>query len=260
VTISQITEAQALACYEAARLQDGSSRNARAKEVNAKTKMSVSSANHYIKAVEQMRVDGHYNMTVNADATALYLEWIGRDDGFQAKIRAAKVTLRHVKYYAGLPKGGSQHAVRKMAEMILSADAGTPVQDETHKSTATPLSVLDKDFDERVGAAEALTDAELERRARQAASVPAKKIRTATSSFKRNEHVRVWVLRNAAGTCDKCKRSAPFLRGDGSPYLEHHHKLPLAEDGPDTVENSMALCPNCHREAHHGEHWKEFRS
>jgi len=26
--------------------------------------------------------------------------------------------------------------------------------------------------------------------------------------------------------------------------------LPLAEGGPDTVENTVALCPNCHRRCH----------
>jgi 5-methylcytosine-specific restriction enzyme A len=31
----------------------------------------------------------------------------------------------------------------------------------------------------------------------------------------------------------------------------HHVKL-LADSGEDTVENAMALCPNCHRESHFG--------
>ncbi|WP_256325004.1 HNH endonuclease signature motif containing protein [Nitrosomonas sp. Nm132] len=39
---------------------------------------------------------------------------------------------------------------------------------------------------------------------------------------------------------------------DGSPYLEVHHKIPLAFGGEDTVVNAIALCPNCHREAHYG--------
>jgi len=34
--------------------------------------------------------------------------------------------------------------------------------------------------------------------------------------------------------------------------LEVHHKVPLAEGGDDTVENAIALCPNCHRHAHYG--------
>ncbi|SFB88291.1 HNH endonuclease [Marinospirillum celere] len=50
-----------------------------------------------------------------------------------------------------------------------------------------------------------------------------------------------------------CGTPAPFNRkSDGTPYLEVHHKTPLALGGEDTVENAIALCPNCHRKAHYG--------
>jgi len=29
-----------------------------------------------------------------------------------------------------------------------------------------------------------------------------------------------------------------------------HHIIPLADGGPDTLENVAALCPNCHRKMH----------
>jgi len=32
-----------------------------------------------------------------------------------------------------------------------------------------------------------------------------------------------------------------------------HHKKTLALGGEDTVDNSLALCPNCHREMHFGQ-------
>jgi len=60
-------------------------------------------------------------------------------------------------------------------------------------------------------------------------------------------------LERAKGICEKCNRKAPFLRDkDNSPYLEIHHKLPLSEGGEDTLDNVVALCPNCHRQAHYG--------
>lgn len=31
-----------------------------------------------------------------------------------------------------------------------------------------------------------------------------------------------------------------------------HHILPRSEGGPNSVENAVVLCPNCHRLAHHG--------
>ena len=40
---------------------------------------------------------------------------------------------------------------------------------------------------------------------------------------------------------------------DGLPFLEVHHLRQLADRGSDTVSNAVALCPNCHREAHYGE-------
>ncbi|MFL9918022.1 HNH endonuclease signature motif containing protein [Paraburkholderia fungorum] len=60
------------------------------------------------------------------------------------------------------------------------------------------------------------------------------------------------VLLRADGTCEGCGQSAPFQRADGTPYLEVHHRRRLADGGEDTVENAIALCPNCHRERHCG--------
>lgn len=71
--------------------------------------------------------------------------------------------------------------------------------------------------------------------------------------FNRNQYVITEVLEKAKGICARCKKTAPFVRdNDNSPYLEVHHKKPLAEGGDDTVENAIALCPNCHRQAHYG--------
>lgn len=80
------------------------------------------------------------------------------------------------------------------------------------------------------------------------------KQRTVTTTvYDRNPDVVAEVLYRAKGKCEKCPNFAPFKRkSDGSPYLEVHHKQPLAKDGDDTVENAIALCPNCHREAHYG--------
>ncbi|MBO8164188.1 MAG: NUDIX domain-containing protein [Brevibacillus sp.] len=81
--------------------------------------------------------------------------------------------------------------------------------------------------------------------------IPGKLLVTSTQ-FIRNPDVIVEVLERAKGVCEKCRKPAPFVRAsDLTPYLEVHHKIPLAEGGEDTVENAIALCPNCHREVHH---------
>jgi len=71
--------------------------------------------------------------------------------------------------------------------------------------------------------------------------------------FRRNANVIIVVLKRANGICERCKKNAPFHRkSDGTPFLEVHHRTPLADGGEDTIENAVALCPNCHREAHYG--------
>ena len=82
-----------------------------------------------------------------------------------------------------------------------------------------------------------------------------------TAGFARDPQVVAYVEQRANGICERCKRDAPFLRGsDNRPFLEVHHVIPLSEDGSDTVENAVALCPNCHRECHHGKELAGLRS
>lgn len=77
---------------------------------------------------------------------------------------------------------------------------------------------------------------------------------TTTTIFRRNPGVIAEVLVRSNGHCEKCQKAAPFKRAsDGSPYLEVHHHIPLSKGGNDKIENALALCPNCHREAHFGE-------
>lgn len=74
-----------------------------------------------------------------------------------------------------------------------------------------------------------------------------------TKIFIRNANVVAEVLHRAQGKCELCKRDAPFLREkDSTPFLEVHHIIPLSQGGFDTLENAIAVCPNCHRKAHFG--------
>jgi 5-methylcytosine-specific restriction protein A len=78
--------------------------------------------------------------------------------------------------------------------------------------------------------------------------------------FIRDPNVIAWVLERANGTCEVCNKAAPFQRSNGDPFLEVHHVRTLAEGGPDTVDNALAACPNCHRELHHGTNREVLRS
>ncbi len=92
----------------------------------------------------------------------------------------------------------------------------------------------------------------LQKRLETAPKIP-ERVQIISVGFRRNADVIVAVLNRANGICERCKGKAPFIRkSDGTPYLEVHHQKPLAENGEDTIENALALCPNCHREVHHG--------
>lgn len=79
-------------------------------------------------------------------------------------------------------------------------------------------------------------------------------IQVVVTVFKRNPDVVAEVLFQADGRCQCCGKPAPFNRTkDGSPYLEVHHRKRLADGGEDSVENAIALCPNCHRQQHFGD-------
>ncbi|MGL5384222.1 MAG: HNH endonuclease [Culicoidibacterales bacterium] len=67
----------------------------------------------------------------------------------------------------------------------------------------------------------------------------------------RNPYVKAAILARAKGRCELCEQPAPFRLPDGTPYLEVHHVIPLEAQGPDTIANCVALCPNCHREVHY---------
>ena len=103
-----------------------------------------------------------------------------------------------------------------------------------------------------VAKAALLPASELRRLASKAPKLP-ERIQIVSLGFRRSPHVIVVVLRRANGICEQCGRAAPFTRrSDGTPFLEVHHTTPLSQGGEDTIGNAVALCPNCHREAHHG--------
>lgn len=123
---------------------------------------------------------------------------------------------------------------------------------EYRHSSLNEAALVQEDFLQSVQ--KALQDSAEQRRARleKAPKKPSKKtVRTVV--FNRNPDVVAEVLLRAEGNCEGCKEPAPFKRkSDSSPYLEVHHRIPLAQNGEDTVENAIALCPNCHRERHFG--------
>lgn len=71
-----------------------------------------------------------------------------------------------------------------------------------------------------------------------------------SNPFIRNRFVAIHVKKRAEGYCDLCNKSAPFNDRNGYPYLECHHVEWLSKGGEDSIDNALALDPNCHRKVY----------
>jgi 5-methylcytosine-specific restriction protein A len=133
-------------------------------------------------------------------------------------------------------------------------------EDARQGLAAGGMTVVDKnqvregtseDFRERVDRASLLSDEELHARAAKGSIQPDARL-VAVRTFERNEYVAAAALRRSSGKCEMCGKAAPFIAKSGAPFLEIHHRERLADGGADTLENTVAVCPNCHRKAHYG--------
>ena len=73
---------------------------------------------------------------------------------------------------------------------------------------------------------------------------------TTSSRYIRSEEVVKKTRARAKGICQYCNQPAPFSDKNGEPYLEVHHIVWLSNGGEDSIDNTVALCPNCHRKMH----------
>lgn len=147
----------------------------------------------------------------------------GINGNIQGKRKVLDQTLSYIKYHEGNKDSG-----------IVS------------------IEELTKDLEKAILFSKHSTPRNREERLEQADKKP-QQIEIRTRGFKRNADVIVTVLYRANGVCERCNQEAPFIRKkDNTPYLEVHHKKQLSEGGEDSVENAIAICPNCHRELHFG--------
>ena len=77
-----------------------------------------------------------------------------------------------------------------------------------------------------------------------------KKKTIAVKQYKRNAYVALYAKKRANGICQLCGKPAPFNGKNGEPYLESHHIVWVSHHGEDTIKNTVALCPNCHKKMH----------
>jgi 5-methylcytosine-specific restriction protein A len=197
-------------------------------------------ANAYLNCYAHMRSGTCWKATVSDQGVTVMLSSIHAAFGAQGLYAALRALEAHIFYFEHRTQGNCVGLRETFARF-------------TRLLTAEPTALVPvEDFDARVARAKKLTPEERRRLLAAAPAQPEVEYRL-VKQFNRNPYVVVEVLERAQGICEGCKLPAPFIRqSNGTPYLEVHHRVKLAEGGADTVGNAVALCPNCHRERHHG--------
>jgi 5-methylcytosine-specific restriction protein A len=125
-----------------------------------------------------------------------------------------------------------------------------PIQLAGGKQTpAVSEDELRSGVEQRTRHAERLPDQAVQRRAEQAATRSGSR-QVITTQRTRDPYVIEHTKRRAKGICQLCGNTAPFNNKKDEPFLEVHHIEWLARDGDDSISNTVALCPNCHRKMH----------
>ena len=93
------------------------------------------------------------------------------------------------------------------------------------------------------------SDEELARRT-AIKTVGKKSYKRDTITYYRDPYLKEMVKRIAEGKCQYCGNDAPFKDKNNEPYLEAHHVKRLADGGSDSMDNVVAICPNCHCRMH----------
>lgn len=215
----KIDRQQYEAAYRLARRVDaGTMRRTDAKLELVKVGLNANSAADFIYILRHMLRGEIYKRAMSAPATEDFLKWIRRDYGHAALAQALKALALHIPFNGGAMNGHREILVRYQSAM---------------GAKAVPETALD-DLD-----------------APPAGSGAPDRAKRTMHVFQRDPAVRAHVVKRAKGQCEYCGRQG-FLLPNGNHYVEAHHIIALAKQGPDTLENVIALCPEHHREAHFG--------
>ncbi len=110
-------------------------------------------------------------------------------------------------------------------------------------------ALINKNEENKEKQAKRLDEYELQQRIQSSHTELASK-KVSTTAYERNSYVAEYARGRANGICQLCNQPAPFCSYDEKPFLEVHHIIWLSRGGEDTINNTVALCPNCHRKMH----------
>jgi 5-methylcytosine-specific restriction protein A len=215
-------------------------RAAGARRLHKSNGVNLNSANDLIDGYRHLKRGEVFHRTLSAPDMRYYLSHILVDSGPSALQTALQSLWLHITYYERI-QSTTMKAMRGLAaDFQSSAGAFKSLDQVTIEFGKAVQRSMSDDPDRR------------RKRLLKAREIP-ERVPVVIWTFLRNADVVAQVMFRAKGKCEGCTKDAPFLRRkDGTPYLEVHHVKQLADGGKDTVENAIALCPNCHREKHFG--------
>ncbi|HEY1092364.1 MAG TPA: HNH endonuclease signature motif containing protein [Burkholderiaceae bacterium] len=228
--------------YEIAKLvyQGSLAQGAGAKQLEADNGFNINSARDLIMVFRHLMQGESFQRGLSAPDMDYFLSRIGADYGPASLRTAVQALWLHLRYYEGIRKV----TMRKLRGVAAAHQA----------LAAVPESLVEMEANFKLAVQRSLAGSPDQRQQRlQAAPKLPKRTPVVLFAFERNPDVVAEALFRAEGQCGRCEADAPFLRRkDRTPYLEVHHVIQLSEGGEDTIENAIALCPNCHRELHYG--------
>lgn len=125
-----------------------------------------------------------------------------------------------------------------------------PVKVVDNHEVTIEKEIIDNNYKKKEKKAKRLSDAEIEEKAKESQSTKTSVRTTTSQTYERNAYITEYAKRRANGICQLCNTPAPFKNRLGEPYLETHHIEWLSKGGADIIENTVALCPNCHKKMH----------
>jgi 5-methylcytosine-specific restriction protein A len=238
----KITEEQVSAAYQIAKqVFDGHMKAIQGgKILSSEYGLNETTANDFIVDYKCL-LDGRvFYRAMSAPAMHYFMEQIFSENTEHGRTNAIAALRGHIAYYENHYKT-RMHRMREVADYfdVLMQRPKTIVEVEAKFAAAVEQSLRGSSKD----------------RLQRLASGGKKPTSIVVQStvFVRNPDVVAERLLRAGGRCEECLADAPFMRArDGTPYLEVHHKVQLAVGGDDSIENTIALCPNCHRWFHYG--------
>lgn len=148
-------------------------------------------------------------------------------------------------------KTEEQRSVEDISNSDNKATSETGVTPSTSKSEALEPTIPDEQLSQP-GNSPMLRKLRKKAEKEASESPERKHVETSTNRYQRSSAIREYALRRANGNCELCGEAAPFQKESGEPFLEVHHVEELGEGGSDHPSLVAAVCPNCHREIHHG--------